>query len=168
MHAWGEYRKSANRHDAPIISKILFMLAPPYESVSMNTRLNFAVWRKTAKRYKKRPASEPASFCPIRMSALYRALYKAGTHTTCADVFSFGRTIFDYTDSLYVGSPLSLGFSMRVRYAVARRNALAANFTILGHTYTSLGVYRSNHYILALYIVFCNRKFTYYLKKIEY
>ena len=64
---------------------------------------------------------------------LYEAFNFTGTQATRTYILSDGSAVFYDSYSLYVGSPFSFGYSMRMGYVVAADNTLTAYFTILCH-----------------------------------
>ena len=64
---------------------------------------------------------------------LYEAFYFTGTQATRTYILSDRSAVFNDSYSLYVGSPFSFGYSMRMGNVVAADNTLTAYFTILCH-----------------------------------
>ena len=75
------------------------------------------------------------------MPSLHRTLNTAGAQAAGADVDRAGLAVNDGVNALDIGLPVAAGAVIGMTDVIAGHHAFAADFTIVGHSATSLGIF---------------------------
>ena len=121
---------------------VLYAAVVPWASAGIGGSNPGSRVLRTGQKIAKRKTTEGFAFhgfCVLIYTALDAALNLAGTKAAGANIHLARRTINDVVDALYIGSPLTPGFTIGVTHLVAGHSALITDFAKLTHfPYTSL------------------------------